>query len=90
MEKVSGQILKAGDVKLEGQFRLDPGQTNSGMQNKTNTNSIPAKVQIVENNSEFALIEITCCCGTKTHIKCEYTDQNPAKQNNGENENENK
>jgi len=29
-------------------------------------------VNIVENQPEFAVIEITCSCGTKTYIRCEY------------------
>ena len=74
MGNSSGQVLKGNNVKLEGQFRLDAGQTPTGSQNKTNITSTQANVHIVENNSEFAVVEVTCGCGTKIHIRCEYAD----------------
>jgi hypothetical protein len=90
MENTIGHILKSNDVKLEGQFRLDAGQNPTGSPNKTNITSAPAQARIVENHPEFAVIEVICGCGAKTHIKCQYPDdanQNP-NQNTGENNNE--
>ena len=93
MEKTAGHILKNNDVKLEGRFRLYAGQTPTGSANERNVTSVPAQVHIVENHSEFAVMEVTCGCGAKTHIRCEYTDaqstgQGPGPDNKGENENE--
>ncbi len=95
MESQIGHILKSNDVKLEGQFRLDAGQSPTGSANKTNVTSTPAQARIVENHPEFAVIEIICGCGAKTHIKCEYpdaksvdTNQDPNQKNIGENNNE--
>lgn len=93
MEKVAGRILKSNDVKLEGQFHLDIGQGNPGSANKRNVTSAPARVCIVENYPEFAVIEVTCGCGAKTHIRCEYTEaqsveKGPEPENNGEDKNE--
>lgn len=84
-----GHILKSKDVRLEGRFSLDASQTVTDSKNKTNTASTAPQVRIVENHPEFAVIEITCSCGAKTHVRCEYTGAKPAEQeNNGENENE--
>lgn len=75
MESPTGHILKSNDVKLEGQFRLDIGQDVLNSANKKNaTSSSSAQVCIVEKHPEFTVIEVTCSCGTKTHIRCEYTD----------------
>ena len=73
MEK-AGRVLKSSDVKLEGRFRLDANQGVSSSAGERSTASVlsPAQVRIVENNSEFAVIEVTCGCGVKTHIRCEY------------------
>jgi len=41
-----------------------------------------SSVQIVENQPGFAVIEITCCCGEKTYLRCEYVSQeNPKIKN---------
>ncbi len=73
MSKTAGRILKRDDVKLEGRFHLDAGQSAplaSEQQNKADT---APETRIVENHPEFAVVEVTCSCGTKTQIKCEYT-----------------
>ncbi|GAJ11458.1 unnamed protein product, partial [marine sediment metagenome] len=66
MSKTLGHILKSNDVKLEGQLHLNLDQIESA---RGGANS---QVRIVENHPEFAVIEITCSCGTKTRLKCEY------------------
>ena len=93
MGKTTGHILKSDEVKLEGQFQLEIGQTMQNSENEKKITSVTPQVRIVENHPEFAVMEITCCCGTKTHIKCEYTKANsaeeePEQKNNGENDNE--
>lgn len=75
MAKAAGQILKGDEVKLEGQFHLDVGpvQSPTGGQKTTSPALAAAKALIVENQTEFTVIEVTCCCGMKTNLKCEYT-----------------
>ena len=80
MEKTAGRILRGNEVKLEGNFRLDAGQGAPGMPKERNVSLSPAQVNIVENQPEFAVIEVTCSCGEKTHIKCEYTNAQSADQ----------
>jgi hypothetical protein len=94
MEKAARRILKGSNVELEGRFRLDVGQGSPGLTNEGNVTSTPAQVSIAENHPEFAVIEVTCGCGAKTHIRCEYieaqsTENGPDTENNGENKNEN-
>lgn len=93
MENAAGHILKSDTVNLQGSFVLDVEQTCSGSSKKGTVTSAAPQGRIVENHPGFAVIEVTCCCGSKTHIRCEYanvesTDQESGKSIiNGENNN---
>lgn len=94
MERTAGRILKNKDAKLEGKFHLEIGKSTPSSANKINVSSTPTRVHLVENHPEFAVLEVTCGCGAKTHIRCEYMKAQPAEKGpdqkiNGENENEN-
>lgn len=82
MEKTAGHVLKSNDVKLEGRFRLDAGGDAPERANAGNVTLAQPQVLIVENQPEFAVMEVTCRCGEKTHIRCEYL----ATKNDGEND----
>ena len=72
MARTAGNLLKKDNVRLDGQFCLNTGKTHpTSTKNKKMVLSEP-QVQIVENNTEFAVIEVTCCCGMKTKIECQY------------------
>ena len=93
MEKTARRILKSNNVKLEGRFRLNVSQSIPNAANKKNVTSAEPQVRIMESQPEFTAMEVTCCCGAKTHIRCEYpevhsAEQETAQQNNGENDNE--
>ena len=77
MEKVAGKILKSDSVILEGQFRLDAAQTGLTPTKKKAAPSAAPRACIVENHSESCIIEITCPCGTKTYVRCEYANGQP-------------
>ena len=74
MTKTAGNILKGEDVRFEGQFHLDVTQGGSPVQiPKQNRVALSApQVRIVQNDPEFAVLEITCSCGLKTNVKCQY------------------
>jgi len=67
MGKTTGHILKAGDVKLEGQLHLDLWNVQAGPLKEKG-----AAARIIENHQEFAVLEVTCSCGRKIYLKCEY------------------
>ena len=71
----TGRILKKDDVKLDGQFQLDLEQDNfeSPEQVRTVTAVCEPHAQIIENQPDFAVIEVTCSCGAKVCLKCEYS-----------------
>ena len=77
MAKAAGHILKGSNVKLEGPFHLNTEDVAPGSAKGKDVASATPQVSIVENQPEFAVIEITCSCGTKTYIRCEYAAAKP-------------
>jgi hypothetical protein len=73
MIKAAGRILKSNEVKLEGQFHLDAANAGSDMPRQQAAASSTPQVRVLENNTEYAVIEVTCCCGRKMSLKCDYT-----------------
>ena len=64
--------MKGNEVKLEGRLQLSLTSPRVN-QTKNGGSALPAQqVRIVDNNPQYAMIEITCCCGMKTYLKCEY------------------
>ncbi len=72
MGKTIGRILKECDVRLEGQFTIDIVQPEPGQTKQPDAPLAEPKVRIVESQPEFAVIEITCSCGTGMYLRCEY------------------
>jgi len=72
MGKTTGHILKADNVKLEGQLYLDLANAQEKLSKEKNTAMSSPQVHIVQNQQEFAVIEVVCSCGKKTYLKCEY------------------
>ena len=72
MEKTAGHILKADNVKMEGQFHLSLDQPTGPPPRQRSTTVATPMARIVENHPEFAVVEIVCSCGAKTQLKCEY------------------
>ncbi len=93
MRKPGSNILKSQDIKLEGRFVIEPIKVGTVSANTPAPNAnIKPQVCIVENQQEFAVIEVTCSCSTKTRIKCNYADmqaqQASQTETDGENDNE--
>lgn len=76
MQKPATRIIKADDVKLDGKFQVNGSQPCQVHTQKQNSPAFQiAGVNIVESNQAFAVLEITCSCGAKAHVKCHYNDQ---------------
>ncbi|MGD2093600.1 MAG: hypothetical protein PVH77_01185 [Phycisphaerales bacterium] len=73
MVRAAGRILKGKDVQLVGVFTLDITQPETSKPAQTGTALVEPQVNIVENNPEYAVIEVVCSCGTKMSLRCEYT-----------------
>lgn len=77
METTQNRVLKANTVKLQGSCRLGLNGASTpkpaGLPQPQNST---VSVYIVEKNAECAVIEVVCCCGARTRIRCDY-DNNP-------------
>ena len=71
MEKTADRILKAEQVKFQGQYHLDIAHSSQNA--KAGISGVP-RARIVENSADYAVLEITCGCGAKTHVRCDYSD----------------
>lgn len=72
MRHSSNRILKGSDVKVDGQFTLDVMQVDEDASKQTSTALVEPQVRIVQSESDFTVIEITCSCGESIHLRCEY------------------
>ena len=72
MTNAARRIIKESDVQLEGQFTIDIVQPEPGRPEQPGAALAEPKVRIVESQPEFAVIEITCSCGTGMYLRCEY------------------
>ena len=83
MTRTSGRILKSEHVQLEGQYRLDVSQAGFSKAGvlPAGAASVPKQARIIESHPQYAIIEVTCSCGGKTLLRCEYAGaQAPDKQ----------
>lgn len=85
MVKTSGRILKSEDVIFDGQFHLDMGglQVGRDASQQTQTVSVPAKACILENHPDYVVLEVTCTCGQKISVRCEYAQSKTADEQQG-------
>lgn len=72
METTSSKIIKGCDVKLEGRFTLDIIQPRPDLLKQPGATLVEPQVSIVESKPEFAIVEISCSCGTRMYLRCEY------------------
>lgn len=71
----NNQVQVSGSVCLTptstaGTLRLKPATSQTDVQ----TAQVPQEARIIESNNEYAIIEVTCSCGAKSHIQCNYAE----------------
>ena len=93
MANVSGRIIKSSDIKIEGQFQLGLEKAETSTAGNNNNSNTIAEARVVESSVDFAVLEITCSCGSKTHVKCEFNNghsvgEKPDTEKTGENQDE--
>ncbi|UCC23584.1 MAG: hypothetical protein JSW23_05895 [Planctomycetota bacterium] len=77
MIQATARILRADSVKVEGRLSLDLTQAHPQLPRAAGAASAQPQVRILENHPDFAVIEITCSCGAKTNLRCEYAAESP-------------
>jgi len=69
------EVIKRQKVQLAGAVRLSAGPAAPVRHSapvRTASAAEPIQARIVESNSDYAILEIVCSCGCKTHIQCNY------------------
>jgi len=79
MLQTTGRILKSDEVRIEGRFRLELGATGPTTPKTRSVGTAAPSVKILESRPEYALMELTCSCGRKSVVRCEYDDTSTAK-----------
>lgn len=85
MSNQVAKVVKSEHVKVTGTATLGPSMSGGWLglgpaRRSIPTSSeqaaaqVPQEVRIIESNSEYAIIEVTCSCGAKSHIQCNYAD----------------
>lgn len=65
-------VAVGGSVRIGPQSGFAPVRTKAASRSCPPTANAPQEARIIESNAEYAIIEITCSCGTKSHIQCNY------------------
>ena len=78
------KILKAEQVVINGSVRLEigggaPVRTEPSAQAGTFAD-VPQEARIIERNNEYVIIEVTCGCGRKSHVQCNFGDMAQAQE----------
>lgn len=73
MDQPVGRVLKAEDVRLQGTYHLNFGQSG-GVPAATGNAAVGPRVRMIEQHADYAVIEVTCGCGTTSRVRCEYRD----------------
>ncbi len=78
MLKTTRRILKANEVALRNPFHLDldPAVLPAGP--KPPSAATGPSVRIAQNHPQYAVIEVTCPCGRRTYVRCEYGEAQPS------------
>lgn len=72
------QVLKRDKIEVSGSIRLTPAagvhpvRTPNSSRMSPLTPGMAQQARIIESNNEYAIIEITCSCGCKSHIQCNF------------------
>lgn len=77
MRSTGTHVLKSGSVEMQGRMQLDIASVGPAAAKAKGTKQITPQVRIAESSPEFAVLEITCCCGSKINVRCEYANSKP-------------
>jgi len=71
------RILKANEVALRDPFHLDLDPRVPPAGREPPSAATGPSVRIAQNHPQYAVIEVTCPCGSTTYIRCEYSEAKP-------------
>jgi hypothetical protein len=69
------ELIKNDQIRVGGTVRIGTGEKSAPVRPLTPSGTVPhepMQARIVESNTDYAILEIICSCGQKTHIQCNY------------------
>ena len=75
MAKTATKILKSSSLSFDGPIKIENLDTKSNSATPVQNNqqmTADAKAIIVDNDPLSVTIEVTCNCGKKLYLKCNY------------------
>lgn len=76
------RVLKSGEMKVQGTYKIDIGPAGSGQVRP----AVPREVRVVEKYPDYAVIEFVCSCGAASRVRCDYGEAPAAEQETSETE----
>ncbi|HEX41141.1 MAG TPA: hypothetical protein ENN81_03680 [Phycisphaerales bacterium] len=74
MNRATGHILKGKTFEIGGTHRIDLTPSCRAMPagNSPSEPQVPAQAHVVERHPQYAVVEVTCACGSKMYVRCDY------------------
>ncbi len=69
------ELIKNEQIRTGGTVHIGSGEKSVPVRPLTPSGAVPhepMQARIVESNTDYAVIEVTCSCGQKSHIQCNY------------------
>lgn len=69
------KLIKNNQIRVGGTACIGAGEKSVPVRPLTPSGAVPSEplqARIVESNTDYAIIEVICSCGQKTHIQCNY------------------
>lgn len=69
------RVIKRDQIDIGGTVQLSPftaaGRATASAAALA-SGAVPQQARIVQSNQNFAILEVVCGCGCKSHIQCHY------------------
>ena len=69
------RVIKGDQIDIDGTVQLSPftaaGRATASP-SALPSGAVSQQARIVQSNQNFAILEVVCGCGCKSHIQCDY------------------
>ena len=72
------KVIKSDKMEIKGTARIEPGSGTVQCRPLVSSESSGAagaaihQARIIESNDSYAILELTCSCGCKSRVQCNY------------------
>jgi len=79
MNRATGHILRRRTFQVGGAHRIDLTPSCRAMPagDCLSESRVPAQANVVERHPQYAVVEVTCACGSKMYVRCDYARTSP-------------